>query len=163
MPKIKLINAVNTNISMMLPPEINSTNSVITKPIPVKVTVPTTIPAAAVATPIPIILREPVIMPSNSSIKPVLTAPDTDLFCLKYACNGRCVTTMKIINIVAQNADRPGEKRSTVKHHTSTTIGKRKYKPAFAVGPGSGNISNGLSGSSITSSGKLVEYFTKPI
>ncbi|CSC38963.1 Uncharacterised protein [Vibrio cholerae] len=44
---------------------------------------------------------------------------------LKRAISGRCVSRMKIINTLAQKADKPGENRSTVKHHTNTTIGSK--------------------------------------
>ena len=64
MPRIKLMTAVKISISIKLPAETNSTNSAMTKPTPVRVTVPTMMPAAAVATPMPIMLRAPAIMPS---------------------------------------------------------------------------------------------------
>ena len=43
----------------------------------------------------------------------------------KSVFSGRCVITIKIMNRVAQNADNCGEKRSTVRHQTSTTTGRR--------------------------------------
>ena len=117
--------AVNTSIRTRLPPEMNSTNSVITRPMPVRVTVPTTMPAAAVATPMPIMLRAPATRPSSSSLHPWRAAAPRSRSRRKQAVSGCWVTTMKIMNTVAQKADRPGEKRSTTKHQTSTTTGSR--------------------------------------
>ena len=49
MPSTRLIAAISTSIRMTLPPEMNSTSSVIIRPRPVSVIVPTTMPAVAVA------------------------------------------------------------------------------------------------------------------
>ena len=145
----------------MLPPEINSTKSVITKPIPVSVTTPTTVPAAAVATPIPIMLRAPETKLSNRSTKPALvcSARSSDLFI--RVIKGRCVIKMKIMNTVAQKAERPGENRSTVRHQTSTTIGNRKCKPDLMVGPGSGTSVSSASMSIPPSAAYFAETRTK--
>ena len=59
--------AVNNKIKKIFPPEIVSTNPITTCPTPVKVTVPTIIPATAVATPIPIIFLAPFTRPSLRS------------------------------------------------------------------------------------------------
>ena len=55
------MNATRNSIAIMLPAEIVSTKSVITRPKPVIDTVPTTMPAAAVASAMPIMLRAPVL------------------------------------------------------------------------------------------------------
>ena len=126
MPKIRLIMAVKIRINGRFPPEMNSTNSVMTSPIPVRVTVPTTIPAAAVATPIPIIFRAPETKPFIRSFIPCLNENASSLVLRKKPFMGRWVITIKIISTEAQKAESDGENRSTVRHHISTTTGSRK-------------------------------------
>ena len=47
------------------------------------------------------------------------------LDCLRNkAIKGRWVSMMTIMNTVAQNADKPGDKRSTIKHQISTMTGR---------------------------------------
>src|SRR3546814_20766592 len=44
------------------------------------------------------------------------------------------------MDTTAQNADRPADNCSTDRHHTSTPIGLRKYRPARTVGQVSGRV-----------------------
>ena len=117
--------ATRISISIRLPPDSSSTISVITSPTPVSETVPTMMPAAAVATPMPIMLRAPVTRPSIRSRTPALKAVPSAPLPRSAARMGFCVTMMKIMNMVAQNADSPGESCSTIRHHTSTTTDSR--------------------------------------
>jgi hypothetical protein len=87
---------------MRLPPEMNSTNSVITRPMPVRVTVPTTMPAADVATPMPIMLRAPLTNPVMRSSNPVLKLNSSPFILRKMPLRGRWVRTMNINSTVAQ-------------------------------------------------------------
>ena len=50
---------MNSSMAITLPCETNSTNSVMRRPSPVSVMAPTMMPAVAVATPMPIMLRAP--------------------------------------------------------------------------------------------------------
>ncbi|MNC15494.1 hypothetical protein D3C75_633160 [compost metagenome] len=43
--------------------------------------------------------------------------------------SGRWVSRMITSMTVPQKADSPGERRSTIRHHTSTTTGSRKCRP----------------------------------
>ena len=113
--------ATSTSISIRLPPESSSTTSVITRPIPVSDTVPTMMPAAAVATPMPIMLRAPASSPATRSMSPTLTAAPSPSWPRSKAISGRCVTITKIMNKVAQKADSAGDICSTIKHQISTT------------------------------------------
>ena len=70
MPKISEANATMPNMMNRFPAEISSTNSASTRPIPVKVTVPTMIPAVEVAMATPIILRAPATRPTFKSENP---------------------------------------------------------------------------------------------
>ncbi len=81
----------------MLPPEMNSTNSAITCPMPVSVTVPTMMPAAAVAQAMPIMLREPRIRPWNMSAKPsrVAAATSSERILRNSAFSGFWVTSIE--------------------------------------------------------------------
>jgi len=108
MPRIRLITAVRMSMSSRFPPERNSTRSVMTRPMPVSVTVPTTMPAAAVATPIPIMLRAPPTRLSKRSFTPWAAAGTTPPEPRKKDRIGRWVRRMTIMNTVAQNAESPG-------------------------------------------------------
>ena len=58
---------MNSSIAITLPWQTNSTNSVMRRPRPVSVMPPTMMPAVAVATPMPIMLREPSVRPPTTS------------------------------------------------------------------------------------------------
>ena len=58
---------MNSSMTITLPWLTNSTNSVMRRPRPVSVMPPTMMPAVAVATPMPIMLREPSVMPPMTS------------------------------------------------------------------------------------------------
>ncbi len=117
--------AVSNSIKKIFPPDTVSTSPITTCPTPVNVTVPTMIPATAVATPIPIIFFAPLIRPSFKSRTPSLTLENILDFPLKKSISGFWVKTINIINIDAQNADKSGDNRSTVSNQTSTTIGNK--------------------------------------
>ena len=138
-----------------LPPDSTSTSSVIARPMPVSVTVPTMMPAVAVAIAMPIMLRAPVTRPENRSEKPCFAAAPTSPVRRKSANSGRWVTRMNIRNSVAQNADSAGESCSTIRFQISAATGSRKCRPAFSVGPISGRNSIFSSGFSMCSSGKF--------
>ena len=108
MPSTREIIAMRSSMMMTLPPERNSTNSVIISPRPVSVTVPTTMPAVAVATAMPIMLRAPSARPSTRSSQPVAMAFGIDWF-RKRASSGFLVATMPMTVSVPQKAERPGE------------------------------------------------------
>ena len=151
-----------SSITIRLPPEMISTNSVSTRPMPVSVTVPTMMPAAAVAMPMPIMLRAPVTSPLYRSLKPRSAAPPTSPVPRNSASSGRWVTRMKAMKAVAQNADSAGESSSTIRFQISATTGSRKYSPVFSVGPVSGSSVSGALGSSMCSSGWRDEYHSRP-
>ncbi len=111
-------------------------------------------PAVAVAMPMPIMLRAPEISPSTRSSTPDRMAAPMAAFPVRsvpriITISGRCVRRMKIMKAVAQKADSPGERRSTISAQTSTTIGRMKCSPDRTVGPGSGSWVTGALGSSI--------------
>ncbi len=58
-PMTRQVKATNSSMTMTLPWLMNSTNSVMRRPRPVSVMPPTTMPAVAVAMPMPIMLRAP--------------------------------------------------------------------------------------------------------
>ena len=111
-------------MTIRLPPDSTSTNSVMTWPMPVRVTVPTMMPAAAVATPMPIMFRAPAIMPSIISTQPSLNAAEASPVLRNIALSGRWVIRITSISALAQNADRPGDFRSIIRNQTSTTMGR---------------------------------------
>ncbi|MPN47939.1 hypothetical protein SDC9_195543 [bioreactor metagenome] len=153
MPRISEITATSPSMTIRLPPERISTSSVIARPTPVSVTVPTMMPAVAVAMPMPIMLRAPVTRPSNRSWKPCRAAAANCPWPRKKANSGRWVTRMNIRNSVAQKAERAGESCSTIRFQTSAATGSRKCRPDFSVGPISGRNSIFSSGRSMCSSG----------
>ena len=69
MPRMRLVTATSSNINTMLPKERTSITLRKRLARPVRVTVPTMMPAAAVATPMPIMLRAPMMSPSHMSLK----------------------------------------------------------------------------------------------
>ncbi len=125
MPRIRLMTATSISISIRLPPDSNSTISVMTRPMPVSDTVPTMMPAAAVATPMPIMLRAPVTRPSIRSSTPWRAARPKSLRPRNQEMMGFCVSMTKIMNIVAQKADKPGDICSTIRHQINTTTANR--------------------------------------
>ena len=122
--------------------------SVSTRLTPVRVTVPTMIPAAAVAMPMGIMLWAPLMRPWKRSAKPRRVASPNAPEPRKYASSGRCVTSMKIMKDVAQNADSPGDSCSTIRFQMSATTGSMKYSPLLSVGPVSGSSVSGRDASS---------------
>src|SRR5437667_8770692 len=70
MPRMMQIVATRNSMPIMLPAETVSTRSVMTSPKPVIETVPTTMPAAAVAIAMPIMFRAPDPRPSTRSCQP---------------------------------------------------------------------------------------------
>ena len=124
---------MNSSITITLPCETNSTNSVMRRPRPVSVIAPTTTPAVAVATPMPIMLREPSTKPCTTSWKPCVQAPGVRVPRTK-SNSGRCVTISRQSTTIAQNADSDGESSSIIRHQISTPIGSRKCSPALTVG-----------------------------
>ncbi len=162
-PKIKLNTAVNSSINSRLPIDSSSTKSARTSPTPVWETAPTMIPAAAVAIPIPIMLRAPEIKPSRRSIKPSVKLPWLKLWSLRIQfSNGRWVIKISISITLPQNADNPGDKRSTIKHQTNTTTGKIKCRPDSSTSFVFGSTSIGLSEASAGSGGFEAAIFNKP-
>ena len=86
---------------IMLPAEMLSTRSVITNPNPVIDTVPTTIPAAAVAIAMPIMLRAPAPSPSMRSFQPARRRNSGETSLRNIAIKGFCVSSMMMSNAVA--------------------------------------------------------------
>ncbi len=76
--------------------------------------------------------------------------------------SGRWVSSMMISITEPQKADRPGESRSTIRHHTSTTTGSRKCRPESSTARVSGSSSSGLSGSSDGNGSLLAAIFSSP-
>ena len=140
--------ATSISMSMRLPPERISTNSVITKLTPVSDTVPTMMPAAAVATPMPTMLRAPVSKTVIRSAMPFLKSPPMLRAPRMTPMMGFCVRMMKIMNMVVQNADIASDSCSAIRHHTSTTTASKWCRPERTVGPVSGNSNTGAFGSS---------------
>ena len=153
MPRINEATATITSINSKLPDEISSTTSASTSPIPVKVTVPTIIPAVDVAIATPIMLRAPAIRPVFKSPRPWENASCTAFRPRNQALSGRCVTRMMTRNIVAQKAESAGDSSSIIRFQISAATGKRKCKPLLIVGPVSGHFRMGEFGSSRRSSG----------
>ena len=130
MPRIRLRKAVSNSISSRLPIDSSSTRSASTRPTPVCDTAPTMMPAAAVAMPMPIMLRAPAIRPSRRSITPSMKVPSTWLRSWRiHDSSGRWVSRMITSITEPQKAERPGDSRSTIRHQTSTTTGSRKCRP----------------------------------
>ncbi|MNJ63690.1 hypothetical protein D3C77_596080 [compost metagenome] len=63
---------------------------------------------------------------------------------------------------VPQKADSPGERRSTIRHHTSTTTGSRKCRPESSTARVLGSSVSGWSGSSAGSGALLAAIFSRP-
>ena len=82
-------------------------------------------PAAPVATPMAIMLRDPETMPSNHSRAPRRNAPPRSPEPRIHALSGCWVRETMIIAIDAQNAEREGESRSSMMHQMRITIGSR--------------------------------------
>ncbi len=114
-----------TSMITIEPPDRNSTISVITRPMPVRVTMPTRMPAVAVAMPTAVMLRAPISRPPRNSWKPVIHWADSPRWPRKNAVNGRCVSTTLAIATTPQNAARPGDISSTIRHQISTMTGSR--------------------------------------
>ena len=115
---------------------------------------PTMMPAVAVATPMPIILRAPATIPLEQLLQgPCGIAATGGPDRRNTASSGRWVTMMNSISAVAQKADRPGDSRSTIRFQTRTTMGSRKCSPDFTVGPAPAAEMIGAFGSSSSSSG----------
>ena len=152
-PISRQITAVMMSMTSTLPAEICSTKSVIIKPMPVSVITPTIRPALAQATPMPIMLREPSTSPVHRFTNPVLNPAAAVPVRRNRPSMAGWITTRTIAVAVAQNADVPGDNSSTIRHHSSTTMGMKKCIPARTVGHGSGRRSTGASGSSWGTSG----------
>jgi hypothetical protein len=69
-PSTRQIKPVSTSMMTKFPADRNSTISVMTRPMPVNVTVPTIMPAVAVAMPTAVILRAPDPRPARNSPRP---------------------------------------------------------------------------------------------
>ncbi|MCY1547494.1 hypothetical protein D9M68_835590 [compost metagenome] len=112
---------------------------------------PTISPAVPQAMAMPIMLRAPSSRPPMASRQPWRQAGPAGCW-RNHAISGRCVTIWNSIAIAAQNADRPAESSSTLRHQTRMPMGIRKYSPARTVGQGCGrtgwlmSISCGRSG-----------------
>ena len=124
---------MKSSISITLPCETNSTNSVIRSARPVSVIAPTMMPAVPVATPMPIMLRAPSLKPWTSSRQPVAQAPGVRVP-RKKSKSGRCVDISTISITIDQNADSDGDISSTIRHQISTPTGSRKCSPARTAG-----------------------------
>ena len=123
-------------MTMMLPPDTSSTISVITRPMPVSVTVPTMMPAVAVAMP----TRGHVARAALSrAVDEIATSP-----CARRAANARSPRNSgdaaalrhapcRSWTTVPQKAERPGDISSTIRHQISTITGSRKCRPVRAV------------------------------
>ncbi len=140
MPRIRLSTAVNSRISSRLPMERISTTSASTRPTPVWETAPTMMPAVAVAMPMPIMLRAPLTRPFHRSSAPSRMSAAMSLLPRNSAISGRWVSMMKIISTVAQKAESPGERRSTIRHQTSTITGRMYCRPTITVGRVCGSL-----------------------
>ena len=124
MPSTRQTKATNSSITITLPCETNSTNSVMRSPRPVSVMAPTMMPAVAVAMPMPIMLREPSLKPSTTLRTPPAQAPGVDTP-RNASISGRCVTISTISVVMAQKADSEGDISSTIRHQISTPMGIR--------------------------------------
>ena len=85
---------------------------------------PTTTPAVAVATPMPIMLREPSTKPPTTSWTPCVHAPGVRVPRTR-SNSGRWVTISRQSTTIAQNADSDGESSSIIRHQISMPIGSR--------------------------------------
>ncbi len=141
MPSTRQTNAVNSSITTRLPPETNSTNSVIIRPMPVSVIAPTMMPAVAVATAMPIMLRAPAARPSRRSTRPRRHASPSAPRRRTAATSAGRVAIIASSTAVAQNAESAGDRSSTIRHQISTPIGIRKSSPPRTVGQVSGSRS----------------------
>ena len=118
------ITPTSTSMMMMLPPDSVSTISVMTRPMPVSVTVPTRMPAVAVAMPTAVMLRAPAARPSTNSCQPSRQCAARLRSLRKNAVSGRCVSTTAPIAMTPQNAARPGDISSIIRHQTRTMTGR---------------------------------------
>ncbi len=140
---------MNSSITITLPWLTNSTNSVMRRPRPVSVMPPTMMPAVAVATPMPIMLREPSVRPPMTSRAPCIQLSPTGWW-RSIAISGRCVSISTTSTAMAQNADSAGDISSTIRHQISVPIGIKKCRPARTVG----QVSSGFGLSMSMSSGR---------
>ncbi|MCY1534006.1 hypothetical protein D9M68_693620 [compost metagenome] len=123
-PSTRQTKAMNNSITITLPCATNSTNSVMRRPRPVGVMAPTITPAVAVATPIPIMLREPSLKPPTTDCQPCSQVP-APLVRRNSAISGRWVSMSTIKVVTAQKADSAGDISSTIRHQISMAIGIR--------------------------------------
>ncbi len=123
----------STSMMMIEPPDSVSTISVITRPMPVSVTVPTRMPAVAVAMPTAVMLRAPVASPSMNSRQPCRACAAIACSLRNSAVSGRWVRTTAAIAATPQNAARPGDISSIIRHQISTPTGSMKCRPVRAV------------------------------
>jgi hypothetical protein len=101
-PRISEKSPTNTSIRNSTPPDNCSTSPASSVPMGVRVTVATMIPAAAVATPMPIMLRAPEISPSTrSAAPPASSRPKAPLWPRNIALIGRWVRMMNSITATA--------------------------------------------------------------
>ena len=94
------------------------------RPRPVSVIAPTMMPAVAVATPMPIMLREPSFRPCTTSWKPLRKVPAVG-WPRKNSISQRCVSISTISTAMAQKADSAGDISSTIRHQISVAMGSR--------------------------------------
>ncbi|CFE03402.1 Uncharacterised protein [Bordetella pertussis] len=143
--------AVKISISSTLPIDTSSTKAVMRRPRPVSVMAPTIRPAVPHAMAMPIMLRASSCRPPMASRHPSRAA-GAIAWPRNQAVRGRWVTICSSVAAAAQNADRPADSSSTLRHHTRMPMGMRKCRPARTVGHGSGrtgwltSISVGRSG-----------------
>lgn len=76
--------------------------------------------------------------------------------------SGRWVSKITTSIMLPQKADRPGDKRSTIKHHTNTTTGSKKCRPDNSTARVSGSVSNLALGSSGGKGATLAAIFSSP-
>ena len=85
---------------------------------------PTMTPAVAVATPMPIMLREPSLKPPTTEFQPASHVPAV-LARRNSAMSGRWVSMSTTSVVTAQNAESEGDISSTIRHQISMAIGIR--------------------------------------
>ncbi len=77
----------------------------------------------AVATPMPIMLREPSVKPCTTESQPSFQAPEAGTP-RNSAMSGFCVSMSTTSVTTAQKADSAGDMTSTIRHQISTAMGR---------------------------------------
>ena len=119
------------------------------RPRPVSVMAPTMMPALAVATPMPIMLRAPQheALPQVARRRGAAPATIVARCAPEQRQHQPAAATISAISGRAspRTPTAPGDSSSTIRHQISTPIGMRKCRPARTVGQGRGSWMSGAS------------------